>query len=83
MDDGALRILTWNVQGGQGVDVDAVVSVVRAAAPEVVALQEVQRRQAAALAEALAMPARRWAWKHWPVVSRAEGLAVLTRHRAG
>ena len=42
------------------------------------ALQEVQRRQATALAAALSTSSRRWVFKHWPVVARAEGLAVLT-----
>jgi endonuclease/exonuclease/phosphatase family metal-dependent hydrolase len=73
--------LTWNVQGSAGVDVDAVARHIRTQSPDVVALQEVQRRQAARLAGALAMPNRRWALKHWPVIRRAEGLAVLTPHR--
>ena len=75
-----MRLLTWNVQGAHGVDVAAVAAVIRASAPDVVALQEIQRRQASALATALSMPSRRWAFKHWPVIARAEGLAVLTRH---
>ena|SRR5215218_2794511 len=73
--------MTWNVQGSTGADVDAVVGHIRAQSPDVVALQEVQRRQAARLAAALAMPGRRWALKHWPIIRRAEGLAVLTPHR--
>ncbi len=76
-----MRVLTWNVQGSAGVDVDAVARHIRAESPDVVALQEVQRRQAARLAGALAMPGRRWALKHWPIIHRAEGLAVLTPHR--
>ena len=76
-----MRVLTWNVQGSAGVDVDAVAHHIREQSLDVVALQEVQRRQAAQLARALAMPGRRWALKHWPVIRRAEGLAVLTPHR--
>jgi len=76
-----LRVLTWNVQGSQGLDVPAVAAVVNEANPDVIALQEVQRRQAARLAAALHLGGRRWVLKHWPVVHRAEGLAVLTPHR--
>jgi endonuclease/exonuclease/phosphatase family metal-dependent hydrolase len=56
--------MTWNLQGSQGVDIDAVASVVRRAAPDVVALQEVQRRQARRLATALSIrsPRRAWIW---------------------
>jgi len=75
-----VRVMTWNLQGSHGVDIAAVAAVVRAAAPDVLALQEVQRRQVERLAGALAMPSRCWVLKHWPVVHRAEGLAVLTPH---
>jgi endonuclease/exonuclease/phosphatase family metal-dependent hydrolase len=76
-----VRVLTWNVQGSAGLDVAAVARHIRACAPDAVALQEVQRRQAARLATALVMPGARWAFKHWPIVRRAEGLAVMTPHR--
>ena len=75
-----MRVLTWNVQGARGLDVARAAAVLRSVEPDVVALQEVQRRQASALAVALSLPCRRWAFKHWPVVTRAEGLAVLSRH---
>jgi endonuclease/exonuclease/phosphatase family metal-dependent hydrolase len=81
MDGEHVTLLTWNVQGSEGLDMAVVVDVVRDACADAVALQEVQRRQARALAEALGLAGRRWAWKHWPVVHRAEGLAVLTPHR--
>lgn len=81
VDDGAVRLLTWNVQGSHGVDVAAISAVIRSVAPDVLALQEIQRRQASALATALSMTSRRWAFKHWPVVARAEGLAMLTPHQ--
>lgn len=73
-----LRLLTWNLQGGRRPDLDAVGAVLDEHDPDVVVLQEVQRRQARALA------ARRgWSWtwrfKHWPVVRPAEGQAVLSR----
>lgn len=73
--------MTWNLQGSQDVDVAAVATIVRAAAVDVIALQEVQRLQARRIAAALSLRSRRWALKHWPVVHRAEGLAVLTPHR--
>jgi endonuclease/exonuclease/phosphatase family metal-dependent hydrolase len=74
-------VLTWNLHGSSGVDVDAVAEVIRAAHPDVVALQEVQRRQVAQLAAAFSMPSTRWAFKHWPFTERPEGLAVLSPHR--
>lgn len=73
--------MTWNVQGSQGLDIRAAAAVIDAAGPDVIALQEIQRRQATQLAAALHLDGRRWVLKHWPVVHRAEGLAVLTPHR--
>lgn len=76
-----LTMITWNVQGHAGVDAPAVAAVLRRARPDVVALQEVQRAQARAIAAALGSPWRlAWGFKHWPVVARPEGVAVLTRH---
>jgi endonuclease/exonuclease/phosphatase family metal-dependent hydrolase len=77
----AVRVLTWNVQGSHGLDVAAAAELLGAVRPDVVALQEVRRRQAARLARALGMASHRWVLKHWPVIRRAEGLAVLTPHR--
>lgn len=71
------RILTWNLQGREGPDVDEVVDVIRARTPDLVALQEVQRSQADEIARGLGW-AVEWRFKHWPVVIPAEGLAVLT-----
>jgi endonuclease/exonuclease/phosphatase family metal-dependent hydrolase len=80
-DAASITVLTWNVQGSDDLDIAAVAAIVRPAAPDVIALQEVQRRQARRLAEVLAVAEQRWAWKHWPLIHRAEGLAVLTVHR--
>jgi endonuclease/exonuclease/phosphatase family metal-dependent hydrolase len=77
----AVRVLTWNVQGSHGLDVVTAAELLCAARPDVVALQEVGRRQAARLARTLGMASHRWVLKHWPVIRRAEGLAVLTPHR--
>jgi endonuclease/exonuclease/phosphatase family metal-dependent hydrolase len=76
-----IRVLSWNVQGSRGLDVDAAARLIGAWLPDVVVLQEVQRRQTSRLASALGMPSHRWFLKHWPVLHRAEGLAVLTPHR--
>lgn len=72
--------MTWNLQGSKGVDVSRVAAVVRRCRPDLFVIQEVQRRQARRLAAACSLPVRRWAFKHWPVRARPEGLAVLGRH---
>lgn len=71
------RILTWNLQGREGPDLDEVAERIRGFRPDVVALQEVQRAQAEGIAERLGW-AVEWRFKHWPLVYPAEGLAVLT-----
>jgi endonuclease/exonuclease/phosphatase family metal-dependent hydrolase len=76
--------MTWNLHGSADPDLDAAATAVGTFAPDVLALQEVQRRQAAGLAERLGMRFT-WALKHRPYGpvrrSRAEGLAILTPHR--
>lgn len=74
-----VRIMTWNLQGRERPDLAAVAATVVRLAPDVVVLQEVQRRQAARLARRLGWE-RRWWLKHWPIVCPAEGLAVLAAH---
>jgi endonuclease/exonuclease/phosphatase family metal-dependent hydrolase len=74
-------VLTWNVQGSTGIDAEAMAAIIRAVEPDVVGLQEVQRRQVVELASALTMSSRRWAFKHWPFTARPEGLAVASPHR--
>ena len=76
-----VKVLTWNLQGSHDLDVPAAAAVLRQASADVIALQEVQRRQAARLAAALSVGGRRWVLKHWPIVHRAEGLALITAHR--
>lgn len=73
----ATRILTWNLQGREHPDLDAIAQVIHDAGPHVVALQEVQRGQAGALAARLGLQVE-WRFKHWPIVFAAEGLALLT-----
>jgi len=76
-----ITIVTWNLQGSRGVDIDGVGDVIRGVGADVVVVQEIQRGQATRLAKALATPAMRWAfkslsWSTWP-----EGLAVFTPHQ--
>lgn len=72
----ATRILTWNLQGRARPDLDAVADVVASSGATVAALQEVQRRQAADLADRLGWWST-WRFKHWAIVVPAEGLALL------
>lgn len=78
----ALRVTTWNLQGRARPDLAAVADVLGELGADVILLQEVQRRQARQLAGRLGWTGVAWRFKHWPVVLPAEGLAVLTRHRA-
>lgn len=73
----ATRILTWNLQGRERPDLEAVATVIAEARPDVVALQEVQRVQARWLAARLGW-SMVWRFKHWPVVVPPEGLALLS-----
>ncbi|MFK8024134.1 MAG: endonuclease/exonuclease/phosphatase family protein [Ilumatobacter sp.] len=76
-------VMTWNIQGQKGTDINRLADVISAVGADVVALQEVRRPQAAALAQRLSM-SHRWVRKHNPfrpfLPSRAEGAAILTPH---
>ena len=76
-------VTTWNLHGSTGPPIASVAARLRSLSPDIVALQEIQRRQAAALAEALGMQ-HHWALKHYPwtplLKSKAEGMAILTPH---
>jgi endonuclease/exonuclease/phosphatase family metal-dependent hydrolase len=72
-----LVVTTWNLQGSRGVDVDEVAAYLREVDSDIVALQEVQRRQAHALARRLGVKSLHWGFKHWPLVYRAEGMALI------
>lgn len=76
-----LRLLTWNLQGSHGVDVAAVAGVIDDLAPDVVALQEVQRHQLRRLAATLGGLSSRWIFKNLSLPRRSEGLGLLTRHQ--
>jgi len=73
----SLTLLSWNLKGSKGVDVRAVVDHIEAMAADVVVLQEVQRRQARAIARSLGAVSQRWGFKHWPIRTWPEGMAVI------
>ena len=77
------RVLTWNILGAHDPNLDAISKVITGYLPDVVALQEVRRNQARALATRLGWKVV-WTRKHYPfsplVWWRAEGLAILTPH---
>jgi endonuclease/exonuclease/phosphatase family metal-dependent hydrolase len=72
-----LTVMTWNLRGHDGPDVDAVADVVRASEADVVALQEVQRHQARSIARRVGAASLGWGFKHWPAPIPPEGLAIL------
>ncbi len=76
-----LRLMTWNVHGAARPDPEALAAVIRAARPDVVALQEIRPRQAVAVTGALGWPSPLWSLKHLgygPVWWMAEGLALAS-----
>lgn len=76
-------VLTWNIQGTKPTDLARVADVIDADSPDVVALQEVRRPQAAELADRLSMDVY-WSEKHHPwrplFPTKAEGAALLSPH---
>jgi endonuclease/exonuclease/phosphatase family metal-dependent hydrolase len=76
-----VTIVTWNVRGSARPDVGTIGELLLGFGADVVALQEVQRRQARTLATAMGSVTAEWAFKHWPFPTRAEGLAVFSSHR--
>ena len=72
-------VVTWNAQGSHGLDVRTRRRRWPEFDPDLVLLQEVQRRQLGALRPALAMIEARWRFKHWPLRVPAEGLGLLSR----
>jgi endonuclease/exonuclease/phosphatase family metal-dependent hydrolase len=80
------RVLTWNILGSHHPNLDVVSEVIKSYAPDFVALQEVQQRQARGLARRLGWRVV-WTRKHYPYSPllwwRAEGLAIMTPHAVG
>jgi endonuclease/exonuclease/phosphatase family metal-dependent hydrolase len=79
-----LRLITWNLHGSAKPRIDAVVELLQAHEPDVLALQEVRSGQARRIAGLLRWRRSAWSLKHnawWPLWWRGEGLAVLSRHK--
>lgn len=70
-------LVSWNLKGSAGPDTHAVVAHLRAEGADVVALQEVQWLQARRIARGLGARSHHWAFKHWPVRTWPEGMAVI------
>jgi endonuclease/exonuclease/phosphatase family metal-dependent hydrolase len=70
-------LVSWNLKGSGNPDTDAVVAYVREVEADVVVLQEVQWHQARRVARALAARSSGWGFKHWPVRTWPEGMAVI------
>ncbi len=74
-----LTVVTWNAQGSHGLDVAAAAAGLEGFDPDIVLMQEVQRRQLGALGRALGPYEARWRFKHWSITLPAEGLGILSR----
>jgi endonuclease/exonuclease/phosphatase family metal-dependent hydrolase len=72
-----LTVLTWNLKGSAGVDVDAVSGYISDQGAQVVALQELQRHQSKALARQLDARSDRWGFKHWGFPTPPEGMTIM------
>lgn len=83
MSDLTWRVLTWNLRGSANPDLAVVADVITSYRPDVVALQEVRRTQAASLGTMLGWQ-HTWARKHHPYTPLAprlsEGLAIVSPH---
>jgi endonuclease/exonuclease/phosphatase family metal-dependent hydrolase len=82
MSDFSLRVMTWNIHGRSKTNVKLLASIISNLTPDIIGLQEIQRRQSKELADHLKM-SHIWIFKHnpfWPLFpGRAEGLAILSR----
>lgn len=79
-EQAGLTVVTWNAQGSRGLNIALAAAALAELEPDLVLLQEIQRRQLGALRVALSMIDARWRFKHWPVRVPAEGLGILSRH---
>jgi endonuclease/exonuclease/phosphatase family metal-dependent hydrolase len=70
-------LVSWNLKGSAGPDIGTVVGHLRDVGADVVGLQEVQRRQARRIARGLGATSWGWSFKHWPVRTWSEGMAVI------
>ncbi len=74
----SLRVVTWNLQGSQLRDVEAVADRLRSFDADLVCLQEVQRRHVRRIRASVSKFSV-WSFKHWPVRTASEGHALLSR----
>jgi endonuclease/exonuclease/phosphatase family metal-dependent hydrolase len=74
--------MTWNLQGSQRPDINKVADKIQQFQPDIIAIQELQKHQARALARRLEW-SYVWAFKHngyGPLLPRrAEGMAIMSR----
>jgi endonuclease/exonuclease/phosphatase family metal-dependent hydrolase len=70
-------LVTWNLKGSENPDTRAIASYLRSEGADVVALQEVQWHQARRIARALGARSLLWGFKHWPVRTWPEGMAII------
>jgi endonuclease/exonuclease/phosphatase family metal-dependent hydrolase len=74
--------MTWNLQGSQRPDITKVADKIQQFQPDIIAIQEIQKLQARALARRLEW-SYVWAFKHngyGPLLPRrAEGMAIMSR----
>ena len=73
----AIRLVTWNVQGADGVDLPGITEELATIGADVVFLQEVTRRQAAGIGASLRAASVTWTFKHWSPFRSAEGMATI------
>ena len=73
----ATTLVSWNLKGSGNPDTSAIAAYLRSEGADVVVLQEVQWHQARRIARTLG--ARRWHWgfKHWPLRTWPEGMAMI------
>lgn len=70
-------LVTWNLKGSDDPDTGWVVDHLRRQGADLVALQEVQYLQARRIARGLGARSWRWGFKHWPLRTWPEGMAVI------
>lgn len=70
-------LVTWNLKGAEDPDAQAVADHLRAEGADLVCLQEVQWHQARRIARALGARSCGWSFKHWPVRTWPEGMAII------
>ncbi len=77
-----LKIMTWNLQGSQRPNIGTVADKIQQLQPDIIAIQEIQKHQARALALRLAW-SHVWAFKHngyGPLLPRrAEGMSIMSQ----